>query len=42
MNQGERQITAGMLCPTCKVDLVMTERLNIGIGIRLVRGSSAR
>jgi len=31
MNQGERQTTTGMLCPTCKVDLVMTDRQNIEI-----------
>lgn len=45
MSQNERNTSIGMLCPVCKVDLVMAERQNIEIdycpkcrGIWLDRG----
>jgi Zn-finger nucleic acid-binding protein len=45
MSQSERNTSIGMLCPACKVDLVMAERQNIEIdycpkcrGIWLDRG----
>lgn len=31
MNSNERSASIGMLCPACKVDLVMTERQNVEI-----------
>ncbi|MEX1206050.1 MAG: zf-TFIIB domain-containing protein [Dongiaceae bacterium] len=31
MNQAERQTATGMPCPTCKVDLVMSDRQGIEI-----------
>ncbi len=31
MTQVERNTSIGMLCPACKVDLVMTERQNVEI-----------
>jgi len=31
MNSNERNASIGLLCPACKVDLVMTERQNVEI-----------
>jgi Zn-finger nucleic acid-binding protein len=32
MAEAERASATGMLCPTCKVDLIMAERQNVEVG----------